>query len=178
MECYFRSSHNIWCSSMTIKSNTFIHAKECKWSDGGGCVFAYECFQGRWVILKTFYNHESLWEFSGRYGLIYRRVDICMCAHAQLCPTLWDPRDCSLPGSSVYRIFQARILEWVATSYFRGSSQPRVKPVSPTLQVDSSPLCHLGSRYIDKYIKFFMILPVHSWSLRLLEVMDHVGKLS
>ena len=37
----------------------------------------------------------------------------------------WDPMDCSLPGSSVYGISQARILEWVAISYSRGSSQPR-----------------------------------------------------
>ena len=43
----------------------------------------------------------------------------------QLCPTLWDPMDCSLPGSSVHGIFQARILEWIATSFSRGSSQPR-----------------------------------------------------
>ena len=33
---------------------------------------------------------------------------------AQLCPTLYDPMDCSLPGSSVHGIFQARVLEWVA----------------------------------------------------------------
>ena len=30
------------------------------------------------------------------------------------CPTLWDPMDCSLPGSSIHGIFQARVLEWVA----------------------------------------------------------------
>ena len=41
---------------------------------------------------------------------------------AQLCPTLCDPVDCSLPGFSVHEIFQARILEWVAISYSRGSS--------------------------------------------------------
>ena len=40
-------------------------------------------------------------------------------------PTLCDPTDCSLPGSSVHEIFQARVLEWVATSFSRGSSQPR-----------------------------------------------------
>ena len=44
---------------------------------------------------------------------------------AQLCPTLCDPMDGSLPGSSVHRIFQARVLEWVAISFSRGSSQPR-----------------------------------------------------
>ena len=45
--------------------------------------------------------------------------------HAQYCPTLSGPMDCSPLGSSVHGIFQARILEWVAISYSRGSSQPR-----------------------------------------------------
>ena len=44
---------------------------------------------------------------------------------AQLCLTLCDCKDCSLPGSSVHRISQARILEWVSTPSSRGSSQPR-----------------------------------------------------
>ena len=43
----------------------------------------------------------------------------------QLCPTLCDPMDCSLPGSSVHGILQARILEWVAMPFSRGSSHPR-----------------------------------------------------
>ena len=44
---------------------------------------------------------------------------------AQLCPTLCDPMDCSLPGSSIHGIFQTRILEWVAISFSRGSPRPR-----------------------------------------------------
>ena len=36
---------------------------------------------------------------------------------AQLCPTLSDPMDCSLPGSSVHGIFQARVLEWGAIAF-------------------------------------------------------------
>ena len=44
---------------------------------------------------------------------------------AQLCPTLCDPMNCILPGSSVHGISQARILEWVAIPFFRGSSRPR-----------------------------------------------------
>ena len=47
---------------------------------------------------------------------------------AQPCPTLCDPMDCSLPGSSVHGIFQARMLEWGAISFSRGSSQPRDQP--------------------------------------------------
>ena len=44
---------------------------------------------------------------------------------AQLCLTLHGPMDCSLPGSSAHGIFQARVLEWVAISFSRGSSWPR-----------------------------------------------------
>ena len=44
---------------------------------------------------------------------------------AQSFPTLCDPIDCSLPGFSIHRIFQARVLEWVAISFSRGSSRPR-----------------------------------------------------
>ena len=36
----------------------------------------------------------------------------------QSCPTLSDPMDCSLPGTSVHGIFQARVLEWVAIAFF------------------------------------------------------------
>ena len=44
---------------------------------------------------------------------------------AKLCLTLCHPMDCSLPGSSVHRIFQARILERVVIAFSRGSSTPR-----------------------------------------------------
>ena len=51
---------------------------------------------------------------------------ICSCCLvSKSCPALCDSTDYSLPGSSVRGIFQARILEWVATSYSKGSSQPR-----------------------------------------------------
>ena len=55
------------------------------------------------------------------------------------CPALCDPTDCSLPDSSVYRIFQARILEWVASPFSRDLPNPGIEPRSPTLQVDSLP---------------------------------------
>ena len=44
---------------------------------------------------------------------------------AQSCPTLCDPLDCRLPGSSLHEILQARVLEWVAISFSRGSSWTR-----------------------------------------------------
>ena len=65
------------------------------------------------------------------------------CSHSlkvlvtQLCPTLCDPMDCSLPRSSVFGILQARILKWVAISYSRGSSQPR----------DQTRVSHIAGRF-------------------------------
>ena len=57
---------------------------------------------------------------------------ICMCAKSlQLCLTLCDPMDRSLPGSPVPGVRQARTLEWIATSSSGGSSQPRDQPSSP-----------------------------------------------
>ena len=44
---------------------------------------------------------------------------------AQSCLTIWDPMDCSPPDDSVHRILQARILEWVAIPFSKGSSRPR-----------------------------------------------------
>ena len=44
---------------------------------------------------------------------------------SELCLTLFDPLNCSLPGSSVHGISQARILQWVVTSFSRETSQPR-----------------------------------------------------
>ena len=49
----------------------------------------------------------------------------------QSCPTLCDPMDCSLPGSSVYEISQAQTLEWVAISFSRGSSWTRDQTCIP-----------------------------------------------
>ena len=54
----------------------------------------------------------------------------CFCLVAKSCPTLGhvqlsDSMDCGLPGSSVHGILQARILEWVAISFSRGSLRPR-----------------------------------------------------
>ena len=53
------------------------------------------------------------------------RVTQCIVLVTESCTTLCDPMDCSLPGFSVCGILQARILEWVAISFSRGSSQSR-----------------------------------------------------
>ena len=70
-----------------------------------------------WLFLHWTVN--SLW--TGLWTLYGQ--DCAACSVTQLCLTLWDPRDCSPPDSSVHS--QARILEWVAISSSKGLSRPR-----------------------------------------------------
>ena len=77
-------------------------------------------------------NYTSIKKFQ---ALLYKRqISVGCSGHedseseseaAQSCLTLCDPMDCSLPSSSIHGILQARILEWVAISFSRGSSRPR-----------------------------------------------------
>ena len=80
------------------------------------------------------------------------------CLVAQACPTLSDPMDCSLPGSSVHGILQARILEWVASLFSRGlfptqGSNPGVLPCRWILYYPShqGSLKRLGTTAIGKW---------------------------
>ena len=67
---------------------------------------------------------------------------------AQSCPTLCNPMDCSLPGSSVHGIFQARVLEWVVISFSRGSFPTQgSKPGLPQYWQTLYRLSHQGSPY-------------------------------
>ena len=84
-------------------------------------------------------------------------VSVCVLV-AQLCLTLCDPMGCSPPDSPVPGILQARILEWVATSFSRGSSQPRDQT-----QVS----CTAGGFFTncttwEAYIVILMSLYIHS----------------
>ena len=80
---------------------------------------------GHWQLTGAY----SMWwcmVLSSSYFTVHILCD--MYVHAkllQLCPTLWDPTDCSPSGSSVHGISQARILEWVTISFSRGYSGPR-----------------------------------------------------
>ena len=74
------------------------------------------------ILVQFLWNHKSLFPSHTRYfPLSISSKNVLV---AQSCLTLCDPMDCSLPGSSVHRI-EARILEWVAIPFSRGSSWPR-----------------------------------------------------
>ena len=104
----------------------------------------YECFKITWK--------EYMWIY--RYARICKYKDMCMCDSVvelcakslQLCLTLCDPLDCRPPGSSVHRILQARILEWVVKPFSRVSPWPRDQTwVSPHCRQILCHLSHQGS---------------------------------
>ena len=51
---------------------------------------------------------------------------------AQSCPTLSDPMDCSLPGSTIHGIFQARVLEWGAIAFSKNTQEDLTKKIFMT----------------------------------------------
>ena len=82
------------------------------------------------VTLLCFTSLASSWVLMILVSCTKTSVCVCVCVCvcvlvAQSCLTLCNPIDCSSPGSSVHGILQARILEWVAFPFSRGSSQPR-----------------------------------------------------
>ena len=66
------------------------------------------------------------WIAISMYNFLCLFLDICLYVCAYLCPTLCDPLYCSLPGSSLHGIFQARILEWIAISSLGDLFNPRI----------------------------------------------------
>ena len=93
---------------------------------------------------------------------------------AQSCPTLCNPMDCSPPGSSVHRIFQSRILEWVAIAFSRRYSQPRDWTQAPRgrqilyhLNQQGSPAPFILNIYLD--VSIAQLCPIlcypTDWSL-------------
>ena len=95
-------------------------------------------------------------------------TQLCVCSVAQSYPTLSNPMDCSPPGSSVHGIFLARMLEWVAISSSRGSSQPRdpahVSCVSCMFAVGQTKASHLQNRTISKDLEGSIILALSQFA--------------
>ena len=108
--------------------------KSCSWSKNEAtqelgprlvCPFWCHILSGTWIL------DGLIWLCSGK--------TTCCYLVAQLCPTLRDPMNCSPPGFSVHGILQARILEWAAIPFSRGTSHLL------HWQADSLPLSHPGS---------------------------------
>ena len=80
-----------------------------------------------------------------------------LCLVAQSCLTLCDPMDSSLPDSSVVGIFQARILEWVAISFSRGSSRPK----------DQTHVFYIGRQFLYHWATWEALIPTPQQHQRL-----------
>ena len=107
-----------------------FHAKMDSIKDRNGMDLTEEDIKKRWQEYKEELYKKDLQDPDNHNGVITNLepdiLDIDIDTEVtQLCPTLWDPMDCSLPGCSVHGIYQARILEWVAISFSRRSSRPR-----------------------------------------------------
>ena len=107
------------------------------------CAFILDLLRGAGTFasnrtLTLFSNNHNSFHLLRDFLLIYTKVLV-----TQSYLTLCDTMDYSLPGSSVHGILQARILEWVAIPFLRGSSWPRdwtwVSWIAP-----GSPGLHLG----------------------------------
>ena len=79
-------------------------------------------------------------------------VSILKVLVTQSCQTFGDPMDCSPLGSSVPRISQARILEWVTVPLSRGSCQPRDQTLSPASEPPEKPISLLDT--FNNYYQF------------------------
>ena len=72
---------------------------------------------------------------------------------AQSCPTPSDPMDCSLPGSSIHGIFQARVLEWVAIAFsYLNARHSQIHSASPESHVNSGLI--YPSAYLTSPLRF------------------------
>ena len=96
---------------------------------------------------------------------------LCICGLAtKLCPTLCDPMDCSPPASSIHRISQERILEWLPFPSLMDLPDPGIKPALPTISYIAEGFCtkwvtreaHSSYIYIYKFIYLFLsVLGLH-----------------
>ena len=98
----------------------------------------------------------------GCHFLLQRRKVRSESQVAQSCPTLCDPMDCSLPGSSVHGIFQERVVEWGAITFSRDLPRPGTKPLSPAL---ASGFFTTGSADRSKGEPFKCSFSIRSWVL-------------
>ena len=114
------------------------------------CIYIY-------LFFFRFFFHIGYYRVLSRVPCAIQQVLVdyllyiqCVFLITQLCLTLCDPMDCSLPGSSLHGILEARILKWVAISSCRGSSPPSgqtcvsciLSPFRLLNNIEQSPLCY------------------------------------
>ena len=129
------------------------------------------------------YKYCKKFFISSLTSIHYCIITWCAALATQSCPTLCDPMDCSTPGSSVHRILQARILEWIPTAFSRRTSQPRDGTQSPPLQVDSLPSEPPGkpingiSHHKNRDLMFYLFIRMNSRSVPCLSCLININNI-
>ena len=143
-------------SNTTVQKHQFFGVQPSLWSSSHICTWLLK--KNKALTIQIFVSKVM----SLLFNMLSRFVIACL--HAQLCQILCGPMNCSQLGSSVHGIFQARLLEWVAISYSRKFSWPRVLDVrrvyAPRFFVSSqqrfgvtdikAPLAGHSSRVLDR----------------------------
>ena len=119
---------------------------QCRGHDWGPALLKPLCSS---LELQETENPTCKPRLPGHYKYVFAKV-IEWTKSLQSCPTLWDPMDCSPPGSSVHGILQTRILEWVAMSSPGDIPNPGIEPTFSMLQEDSLPLVPPGKPKIGE----------------------------
>ena len=124
------------------------------WSPGHPsckCRLLYRCkdwwgLEKGWISMDSFPCLKVIQRGAHRHFIEFLFI-VCHSIIAQSCPNLGDPMDWIPPGSSVHGISQARILEWVAISFSKGSSWPRVRTcISGVFYIGGQILYHWATR--------------------------------
>ena len=103
------------------------------------------------VIVATRYCYDKFFKCSAAWS------EVKWSEVTQSGLTLFDPMDCSLPGSSVCGLLQSRILEWVAISFSRESSQPRDR--TRVSRIPGRRFNHWATREAPKYLHLLVLFP-------------------
>ena len=114
--------------------------------DRGACQATIEKAAKSWTQIGTRAHNTAGYTASLSYILFFSMHATLL----QSCPTLCNPMECNLPGSSVHRILQARTLKWVAMPSSRGSFDQGIESVSlmsPALAAGSLPLAPPGKPF-------------------------------
>ena len=121
------AGHRSLCSQPLLPH--FAHQQKGRTSHSlprGFCALGWRTAEKAWPCPRI---PSRCWSSACRplanVGPVPQQLVVCVLGDHSIVPDSCDPMDCSPPGSSVHEILQASILEWVAISFSRASSQPR-----------------------------------------------------